>query len=77
MKNIEVLLSEYFLDLFKRLQYLEKRVTELGVACKTAFDQNKIVIQHLAETQQILNEDLSEYGGVIQSSTFYTGINNQ
>ena len=48
----------------------EKKVECLGKACCEAFNQTKTVVSHLAETQQELNEDISQCSGVIESSTF-------
>ncbi len=39
--------------------------------CQKAFHQTKVVVQKLAENQEKLNDDLSEYGGTICESTFF------
>jgi len=56
--------------LFDRMNQLQKRVDCLGKACSEAFGQCKEVIQKLAEGVEETRMDLSEYGGVIQESTW-------
>ena len=55
----------------KRLGVMENKILRLGKGCQKAFHQTKIVVQKLAENQEKLNEDLSEYGGTICESTFF------
>jgi len=57
-------------EISDRMLQLEKRVNQLGASCKQAFDQTKVVVNKLADRQKDLNDDLCEYGGVMESSTF-------
>jgi len=57
-------------EISDRMLLLEKRVNQLGSSCKHAFDQTKFVVNKLADRQKDLNEDLCEYAGVIEASTF-------
>jgi len=38
--------------LFDRIEELSKRVEALGQACGSAFNQTKVVVNHLAEVQE-------------------------
>jgi histidinol dehydrogenase len=53
-----------------QLAVVSKVTKKLGQACGEAFHQTKEVIKHLHEEQAQTREDLSEYGGVIQGSTW-------
>ena len=55
----------------KRLAVMETKIFRLCKGCQKAFHQTKVVVQKLAENQEKLNEDLSEYGGTICESTFF------
>ena len=57
---------------FDRLQDIETKVEMLGTACKTAFDQTKVVVTSLAKIQEDTRMDLAEYGGTIEQSTFFS-----
>ena len=54
-----------------RLDVLEIKIMQLGEACKKAFHQTKDCVNFLATTQEELNSDIAEYGGIIQSSSFF------
>ena len=54
------------------LQDIETKVEMLGTACKTAFDQTKVVVTSLAKIQEDTRMDLAEYGGTIEESTFFS-----
>ena len=56
--------------LSERVDKMESRALSLGGACSAAFLQVKDVVNKLYEEQTATREDLSEYGGVIQQSTF-------
>ena len=49
---------------------LEKKTKSLGVACGQAFQQVRVVIEHLTEAVDGTRQDLSEYGGTITESTW-------
>ena len=57
--------------LFERMEALTIRVTALGVACGTAFNQTKEVVQKLAEVTEDTRMDLAEYGGTIEAASFF------
>ena len=57
---------------FDRLHDIETKVEMLGTACKTAFDQTKVVVTSLAKIQEDTRMDLAEYGGTIEASTFFS-----
>ena len=57
--------------LFERMEALTNRVTALGVACGTAFNQTKEVVQKLAEVTEDTRMDLAEYGGTIEAASFF------
>lgn len=57
--------------LFERMEALTKVTTALGVACGTAFNQTKEVVQKLAEVTEETRMDLSEYGGTIEAASFF------
>ena len=56
--------------LFERMEALTARVTALGIACGTAFNQTKAVVQKLGEVTEDTRMDLAEYGGTIEAASF-------
>jgi len=64
------IIKEVILQVQTRLQPLEEKVQKLGMGCKRAFEQTKIVINKLSEHQQIIGESLDTYGGVIEAATW-------
>ena len=59
--------------LFEKIEFLEKTVVQLGQACGMAFSQTKEVVNKLAEATEETRMDLSEYGGTIEASSFFSG----
>ena len=57
--------------LFKRMDKLEKIMMEGFRATGTAFHQTKTVVQAVVDEVGQTREDLSEYGGIIQESTYF------
>ena len=53
-----------------RIDKMEEKALGLGVAASHAFSQVKEVVNKLYIEQAETREDLAEYGGVIESSTF-------
>ena len=74
LKIIEKLITDMEDRLNTRIDKIEINILEkiklLGNSCKQAFDQTKNVVNYLGERQVELNENLCEYGGVIESSTW-------
>ena len=54
----------------KKIDDLGKQTTDLGMACKRAFEMTKEVVHQLSEHQEELTEDISEFGGVIRDTTW-------
>ena len=69
LRNITSKLS----TLFEKIEFLEKTVVQLGQACGMAFSQTKEVVNKLAEATEETRMDLSEYGGTIEASSFFSG----
>ena len=57
--------------LFKRMDKLEKIMMEGFRATGTAFHQTKTVVQAVVDEVGQTRADLSEYGGIIQESTYF------
>ena len=57
--------------LFERIEALTARVNKLGQACGDAFHQTKEVVNKLAVATEDTRMDLAEYGGVIESESFF------
>ena len=67
LRNIVAKLSH----MFKRLDRLENTLLEGFRATGTAFHQTKTVVQAVVNEVEQTRADLSEYGGVIEASTFF------
>ena len=57
--------------LFKRMDKLEQIMMAGFRATGTAFHQTKTVVQAVVNEVGQTREDLSEYGGIIQESTYF------
>ena len=54
----------------KQLEHLEMKVVLMGSACNESFKQTKTVVNHLAQTQEAMNDDLSYAAGSMPSSPY-------
>jgi hypothetical protein len=79
LQNLLEYLVEWQKTVDERLESLHKKVDDLGKvtlqlgqACGVAFNQTKVVIEHLTEAVDGTRQDLSEYGGTICASTWDT-----
>jgi len=56
---------------FRKLDKIEKMMNEGFRATGIAFHQTKTVVQAVVNEVGLTREELSEYGGVIQDSTYF------
>ena len=81
MQNPEIMvylknITRKLLALMDKFERLETQIQKLGTSCGVAFQQTKEVINHLCKAENQILENLDSYGGIIEGSTFFSGIND-
>ena len=63
-------ITRKLISLDEKMKAMESKTQQLGAGCARAFEMCRVVISSLAENQQDLADEFSEYSGVIQESTW-------